>query len=160
VTYRRPRLRTLTLTAVISLVASAVFALSRPPEMLVDGQRVVSDVPPVTTSGHVFVPLRSVADALGAQTTDDEKSGVVEVIHANRTLRLHVGDVHATLDGMPLTLKHPPFRVRGRTMIGLQALARAFDVRTQYDRRLGRIDVMTPGIGQAFTPATILAPTQ
>ena len=70
-----------------------------------------------------------------------------------------VGDVHATLNGMPLTLKHAPFRVRGRVMVALNVVARAFNVRATYDPRTARIDVLTPGIGQAppaaSTPASM-----
>ena len=44
--------------------------------MLVDGERVDSDVPPVTTASEkAFVPLRSIADALGAETEVDAKTG-------------------------------------------------------------------------------------
>ena len=121
--------------------------------MMVDGERVESDVPPVTvTSDKVFVPLRSLADALGAQTDLDEKTGRIDVVRGNQSLRVRVGDPHATLNGMPLTLKHPPFRVRGRVMISLKTVAVAFGVRVSYDPRTQRIDVLTPGIGQASTP--------
>lgn len=151
-TYRVPSWRTLTVTVVVALVASALLAFSRPAVMMVDGQRVESDVPPVTTtSDKVFVPLRSIADALGAQTDLDEK-GHIDVVRGNQSLRVRVGDTHATLNGMPLTMKHAPFRVRGRVMISLKTVAAAFGVRVSYNPRTQRIDVLTPGIGQANTP--------
>jgi hypothetical protein len=141
-------------TAFVALVASALLAFSRPAVMMVDGQRVESDVPPVTTTADkVFVPLRSLAEALGAQTDLDEK-GRIDVVRGNQSLRVRVGDTHATLNGMPLTMKHPPFRVRGRVMISLKTVAAAFGVRVSYDPRTQRIDVLTPGIGQATTPGS------
>jgi Copper amine oxidase N-terminal domain len=154
VTYRAPSWRTLWLTAAVALVVSVLLAFSRPAVMMVDGERVDSDVPPITTtSDHVFVPLRSIADALGAETTIDEKTGGVDVIRGNESLRLRVGDEHATLNGMPLTLKHAPFRVRGRVMVSLKTVATAFGVRASYDPRTARIDVLTAGIGQAPQPS-------
>ena len=136
-----------------SLTLIAVAAFSRPIVMLVDGERVDSDVAPVTTvSDKTFVPLRSIADALGAETEVDGKTGVVDVALGGQSLRLRVGDTHATLNGMPLTLKHAPFRVRGRVMISLDAVARALNVRVHYDWRNARIYVMTPGIGEAPNP--------
>ena len=144
--YRRPTAQTLILTTVIATIAAALFAFSRPAEMLVDGMRVESDVPPVTTSADkVFVPLRSVAQALGAETTTEGDRVIVS--RDGQSLRLRVGDVHASLNGMPLTLKHAPFRVRGRVMIGLKNFARAFNVQAYYDPRTARIDVITPGVG-------------
>jgi len=152
-TYRVPSWRTLSVTAIVAIVASVLLAFSRPATMMVDGERVESDVPPVTvTSDKVFVPLRSIADALGAQTNLEEKSGRIDVVRGNESLRVRVGDPHASLNGMPLTMKHPPFRVRGRVMISLKTVAAAFGVHVSYDPRTQRIDVLTPGIGQATTP--------
>ncbi len=148
--YRRPTWQTLTLTAAIALCVSALMAFSRPATMMVDGQRIEGDVPPVTTvTDKVYVPLREVADALGAQTVVDQSDGEIFVVRGNASLRLKVGRKRATLNGMPFTFEHPPFRVRGRVMVGLKAVARAFDVRVNYDPRTARIDVMTTGIGQA-----------
>jgi hypothetical protein len=141
--------RVLTFIAVIALLISAALAFSRPTVMLVNGQRVDSDVAPVTTATkRAFVPLRSIADALGAETQVDGKTGNIAVVLGNQSLRLRVGDTHATVNGMPLTLKHAPFRVRGRVMISLDAVARALNVRARYDSRNARIEVVTPGIGE------------
>ncbi len=160
-TYRAPGWRTLLVTAAAAVVASALLAFSRPVVMTVDGERVESDVPPVTTaSDRVFVPVRSIADALGAETILAGGPGGIEIVRGNRTLRLRVGDTHATLDGMRFTLKHPPFRVRGRVMVSLTALANAFDVHATYDPRSARIDVLTPGIGRAATPGEPVEATQ
>jgi hypothetical protein len=151
-TYRLPSWRTIWVTVIAATIVSVLLALARPAVMMVDGQRVESDVPPVTTtSDKVFVPLRSIADALGAETQIDD-AGRIDVIRGNESLRLHVGDVHATLNGMPLTMKHAPFRVRGRVMVSLKTVSTAFGVRAAYDRRTERIDVFTPGVGQATTP--------
>ncbi len=159
-TYRTPSLRTLATVALAALFASALLAVSRPVEMVVDGERIDSDVPPVTTSvGRIFVPLRSIADALGARTQPGEGDGRIDIVRGNQSLRLKVGDTHATVNGMPLTLSHAPFRVRGRVMIELNAVAGAFNVRAKYDPRTLRIEVLTPGIGQASVPKAIL-PTQ
>ena len=152
--YRALSFRRLTAVAIAALVVSVLLAFSRPIVMLVDGERVDSDVAPVTTASEkAFVPLRSIADALGAETELDEKTGGVDVVLGGQSLRVRTGDTHATLNGMPFTLKHAPFRVRGRVMISLDAVARALHVNAKYDPRNARIEVMTPGVGQAPNPA-------
>ena len=146
-TYRPLSARTLFTAASCALVASAVLAFSHPAEMRVDGQRLESDVPPVTTiQNKVYVPLRAVAQAIGADTYAEGKSGTITVVRGNDSIRLRVGDTHVSVNGMPMTLKHAPFRVRGRVMIGLRAFARAFGVRVSYDQRTERIDVSTDGV--------------
>ena len=59
------------LTAATALAASLALALSRPATISVDGQRLASDVAPVTTPGGAYLPLRAVAEAAGAQTSFD-----------------------------------------------------------------------------------------
>ena len=146
--YRRPTLQTLVLTTAIATIAAALFAFSRPAEMIVDGTRVETDVPPVTVSAEkVYVPLRSIALALGAEISVDGDQ--IIAVRDGRSLRLLIGNVHAKVNGMPLTLKHAPFRVRGRVMIGLKAFAHAFGVQAYYDPRTARINVITPGVGSA-----------
>jgi hypothetical protein len=77
---------------------------------------------------------------------------VITVTLGDQTLRLRVGDTHAQLNGMPLTLKRAPFRVRGRVLVSIEAIARALHVRATYDPRAARIEVRTPGVGQVQTP--------
>ena len=149
-TYRAPGWQTIALTAAIALFASAMLALSRPVVISVDGQRVDSDVPAVTTTADsAFVPLRSLADALGAETSVEGEN--IYVVRAHQSLRIRVGDTKASINGQPFTMHHAPFRVRGRVMIGLRPVAQAFDVRATYDARTARIDIQTPGIGQTTT---------
>jgi hypothetical protein len=50
---------------------------------------------------------------------------------------------------MPMTLLHAPFRVRGRAMIGLHTVQRAFGVRVKFDKATSRVDVDTPGSAAA-----------
>ncbi len=146
-TYRRPSWGMLALTGVAALGASVLLSTSRPVVVRVDGRRLLSDVPPVTTvSNRVFVPLRALGDALGAQIRYDQKKNAVVVVRGDRTLRLKIGNRRATLDRMPMTLAHAPFLVRGRVMFGLRAFERAFGVAVTYDARTARVDVIVPGV--------------
>jgi hypothetical protein len=148
--------RSLLVIAVAALAVSMLLVSSRPIVMLVDGERVDTDVAPVTTASEkAFVPLRSIADALGAETEVDAKNNSVYVVFGGQSFRVRVGDPHATLNGMPITLKHAPFRVRGRIMVSLDAVARALHVRARYTPRDARIEVITPGIGEAAGPPSV-----
>jgi hypothetical protein len=137
-------------TALVATIASVMVAASQPPSLHVDGQRITSDVPPVTSlKGEAFVPLRPVAEALGAEMSYDHKSGTVEVLRGNDRLHLRVGDKHATLNGDKMTLKHAPFAVRGRLMVGLNTVRRAFGSKVSYDRAHAKINVTSPNMVEA-----------
>ena len=144
--YQAPSKATLVATAVLALLGSLTFAYSKPVEMRVDGQQVISDVPPVTTPKGVYVPLRPVSDALGAETRYERKSGDVVVTRGDQTVRFKVGSTHANLNGMPVTLRHAPFRVRGRVMLSLHEVQQVFGVRVKFDKVTARVDVNTPGV--------------
>lgn len=147
--YRKPSKTTIVATIVLALFASATFAFSKPIEVRVDGQPVISDVPPVTTAKGVFVPLRPVGDALGAETHYEHKSGDVVITRGDQTLHLKVGSTHAKINGMPVTLKHAPFRVRGRVMVSLHAVQQVFGLRVKFNKMTARVDLNTPGVSEA-----------
>ena len=145
--YSWPRPQTLLLTAVFATAAAGMLVFSRPVEMMVDGVRVQSDVPPVTTATReVFVPLRTIAEALGAEVIA-ERDGSIVMVRGDQSLRLQVRNVHATLNGMPFTFHRAPFRVRGRVMVSLNAISRALNVTTKYDPRTARVDVISSEVG-------------
>jgi N-acetylmuramoyl-L-alanine amidase len=137
-------------TALVATFAACLATVTRPVTLRIDGEGMESDVPPVTTvKGEVFVPLRVVGENLGADANFDPKTGLIELVRGNDTLRLHVGDKVATLNGNRLTMKHAPFTVRGRTMIGLSVVARAFNSKVRYDGAHAKIDVTSPGMVEA-----------
>ena len=151
--YQAPSKKTLAATVVLALAGSLTFAFSNPIEVRVDGQPLISDVPPVSSPKEgVFVPLRPVGDALGAQTRYVHKSGDVVVTRGDQSLRLKVGSTHAKLNGMPVTLRHAPFRVRGRVMVSLHAVQQVFGVRVKFDNATARIDLNTPGVSSIEPP--------
>ena len=145
-----PSRNTVLATLVLSGLASVLAAAAQPASLRIDGQRIVSDVPPVTSiKGEAFVPLRVVAENLGALTEYDAKTGSVELSRGKNVLTLKMGDLLATMNGKRVVLKHAPFAVRGRMMVSLATIARAFGSKVSYDRPRAKIDVMTPGMVEA-----------
>ena len=141
-----PSFRLLTATAVIALIASLALAVSTPATIVMDGQRVTSDVAPITTPSGAYLPLRAVAEAAGAETSFDAVSRTVIVRRGGETLRMRVGSRDAMLDGHHITLAHAPFTVRGRTMVASATITHALGSTVSFDRRHDRVDLRTPGV--------------
>ena len=134
-------------TAVTALVASLSLALSAPATISVDGQRLASDVAPVTTpGGAAYLPLRAVADAAGARTTFDLASGSIAVHRGTDVLLMRAGSTAATFNGRNVTLPHAPFTVRGRTMVAAATIETTFGSTVHFDAKHGRVIVHTPGV--------------
>jgi hypothetical protein len=139
-------------TAAIALTASLAVALSQPAILDVDGQRVVSDVSPVTSGGVAYLPLRAVSEAAGAQTSFDARTNELTVRRGTTVLTMKIGERGATLDGRPVMLKNAPFTVHGRAMVRGSDVALALASAVKYDAVRGRIDVRTPGAVVAGVP--------
>jgi hypothetical protein len=136
-------------TALISTIASVMLMAAQVTSLHVDGMKLNVDVPPVTSQGEAFVPLRPVAEALGAEMSYNKKTGAIDLVRDKDRLSLHLGDRHAVLNGNKITLRHAPFAVRGRTMVGLNTISRAFNSKVHYDGARAKIDVMSPGMVEA-----------
>ena len=141
-----PSLRVLAFTTAAALVASLTLALSSPATIVIDGQRVATDVGPVTTAAGAFLPLRAVAEAAGAETSFDAATGTVSVHRGTDQLTMKLGSRSAVLDGRRIRLAHAPFTVRGRTMVASATIAHAFASSVSFDPNHGRVDVRTPGV--------------
>jgi hypothetical protein len=138
--------RLIVATAVTALAASLALALSTPTTISVDGQRLGSDVAPVTTPDGAYLPLRVVSDASGARTSYDSRSGQITVRRGSEVLAMHIGTTTANMNGHRITLAKAPFAVRGRVMVASATISRAFGSTVRYDARHDRVIVRTPGV--------------
>lgn len=141
-----PNLRLVLAAAVLATAASLSLVLSTPATISIDGQRVASDVAPVTAPDGTYLPLRVVAEAAGARTSVDPETGAIVVQRGTDVLVLHVGSDRAKLDGHQIRLVHAPFTVRGRTMVAGNTISRTFGSTVSYDAKHNRVAVRTPGV--------------
>jgi hypothetical protein len=139
-------------TAGIAAIASISLALSQQAVLDIDGQRVVSDVAPVTQGNVAYLPLRAVAEATGAATTFDARTNELTVQRGTDVLTMKIGERAATLNGRSVELKTAPFTVHGRAMVRGADVALALSSAVKYDAVRGRIDVHTPGAFVAGVP--------
>ena len=141
-----PSGRLLAATSATALVASLTIVFSTPATISVDGQRLASDVAPVTTPSGAYLPLRAISDAAGAQTTFDTQTGQIVVHRGSDVLAMRAGTTAARLNGHPVALAHAPFMVHGRTMVASATIANTFGSTVRYDAKHGRVVVRTPGV--------------
>ncbi|HEY1656127.1 MAG TPA: copper amine oxidase N-terminal domain-containing protein [Candidatus Tumulicola sp.] len=91
--------------------------------VIVDGQTMSFDQPPIVQAGRVFVPLRGVFERLGASVVYAD--GLINATGRGRTVSLRIGSTQATVDGRPTTLDVAPFVVGARTMVPLRFVAQS-----------------------------------
>ena len=105
--------------------------------MLLDGQRLAFDVPPLvvndTQSTTILVPLRVIFEALSANIDWNQKTMTVTAIKGDNIIKLVVGDTSPTVNGLAVTISHPGIIVDGRTLVPLRFVSEAFGASVNWD---------------------------
>jgi hypothetical protein len=109
----------LTALAVVAPLAAAAQSVT----IVVNGQPVTFDQPPIVRAGRVFVPLRGVFEQLGASVV--YANGQINATAHGRSVGLTIGSLQATVAGRPETLDVAPFLVGDRTLVPLRFIAQA-----------------------------------
>ena len=116
----------LALSSILALVVAggiAVPAGAQSVTVIVNGQTMSFDQPPIVQAGRVFVPLRGVFERLGASVVYAD--GLINATGRGRTVSLRIGSTQATVDGQPTTLDVAPFVVGARTLVPLRFVAQS-----------------------------------
>lgn len=112
-----------------------------PPGVTVNGQQITFDQAPVLTNGVLYMPVRFIAEAAGAEVTWDEAIQLVHIKMPDRTIVLRIGkaDAEMHLDGVQyiqrnlVHMAEAPVLTGGRTLVSADALTAVFG----FDVQLG-----------------------
>ena len=99
-------------------------AAARAPAVVVNGQAVVFDQPPILRKNRVFVPLRGVFERLGASVVWTPPR-LITAQRGSTSVGLHIGSTTAVVNGATVTIDVPPFLVGGRTLVPLRFISQA-----------------------------------
>lgn len=128
-------------TMAIMLLSSAAFAADIAIEL--DGHIIKSDVAPRAVQGRTCVPVRVVAEALGAQVLYNygTNDGTVTITTLDGdVLAIKTGAKSGTLtkaaskEYKTITLDVPAKAYNGRVMLPLRAVAEAFGIKVDYEK--------------------------
>lgn len=116
--------------AAIGLAAVAAFAPAgvlpvnaQNVTVIVNGQTMQFDQPPVMQNGRVFVPLRSIFQQLGASVV--YANGQINATRGQTTVSLTIGSTAATVNGQNVTVDVAPFVVGDRTLVPLRFVSQS-----------------------------------
>lgn len=130
--------------AVGLLVLPGAPAAAQGVRVLVDGQAVAFDQPPVVMAGRVLVPLRGVFERLDATVQWDPFRNTVTAVRDGTQVQLTIGQRMAYVNGRPIRLDVPPLIVGGRTLVPLRFVTEAMGARVDYDAAANTVVVHSP----------------
>lgn len=79
-------------------------------------------VTPIILNGRTYLPIRAIAEAIGAKVRWEDRAKKIEIIVADRTVEMWLGKRQAFVNGHPFPLDVKPIVNYGRSMIPIRPL--------------------------------------
>ena len=152
--YFARRLAALAMVVLVAVAASV--ALGADISVVVNGQQIQFDQPPIERAGRVFVPLRGVFERLGASVVYD--NGTINATGNGRTIQLRIGSTTATINGASHALDVAPFLVGSRTLVPLRFISESLGATVDYDGNTRTVSVTSSGATQSSVRLINLRP--
>lgn len=106
-----------------------------------DGNVVLMDTLPQVKDQRTMVPIRAVAEALGADVRWTAESGQVTLDRAGRTVVMALGSTVAMVDGRPVKMDVAPYADQNRTYIPVRYVAEFFGQQVAWDQQRRQVDI-------------------
>jgi hypothetical protein len=144
---------TVTDSAGNSAVKYSLFAYGMPqtikltignPNMVVNVDNYKLDAAPYIKNSRTMVPVRAVAEGLGAQVNWDDINRVVTITLGNHTIKLTVGSNEAIVDGQTMMLDAPAEIVSSRTFVPVRFITEAFGCTVQWNSKSREVTITYP----------------
>lgn len=115
------------------------------------------DMPAIIIDERTMLPMRLIAEALGAEVAWNEDANQVYVINDTNTIVFQINDKTGYQNGNTFTMDVPPMIVNERTMLPVRALANALDLDVTWDEK-SRTVFMQTKTPQPTEPPTDVPP--
>ena len=102
-------------------------------QVQVAGKSVSYDVLPTLQNSRTFVPLRAIAEALGATVGFEDVTKTVTLTRGGTVVQLQIGNPKASVNGQPVTLDVPGVIMNGRTLVPVRFISEAFGAQVNWD---------------------------
>ncbi|CAM5780518.1 MULTISPECIES: N-acetylmuramoyl-L-alanine amidase [Brevibacillus] len=101
--------------------------------LMIGGQAVQPDVPPIIEKGRTLVPVRVIAEGLGAKVDWNQATRTAVITRGPQTLQLTVGSKNALVNGKKVQLDTPPVMRNQRMLLPLRFVGESLGVTVGWD---------------------------
>lgn len=120
--------------------------------VMVNGQPLQSDVKPfVNADGRTMLPVRSIAEALGAQVQWNDATQTATLALGNKTVNIPIGQKSMVVDGQMAPLDTAAVVKDGRTLLPVRAVGEVLGAKIGWDEKSSTVKIDT-GSAPAVTP--------
>jgi hypothetical protein len=118
--------------------------------VVVNGNTITFDQPPVERAGRMFVPLRGVFERLGASVV--YSNGEINAQGNGRSVNLHIGSTSATVNGQSVFMDVAPFLVGARTLVPLRFVAQSLGASVNWNASNNTVYIQGNGSASTYVP--------
>lgn len=127
----------LLLLLILSSFIFSGYKIQKPIKIYINGQLVESDQPPLIIDNRTFVPIRVIAEDLGAIVNYDNKDRIVTIKRDKTNILLTIGDdiarISSDVETRPAILDAPAFLRNDRTYLPLRSISELFGMEVDWD---------------------------
>ncbi|MCD1260296.1 N-acetylmuramoyl-L-alanine amidase [Paenibacillus athensensis] len=125
----------LTLLVCLTMLPVTAFAAEgeTPIKLYLNEKLLAPEVAPRIVDGNTLVPVRIIAESLGAKVSWDGVKRAVTVVKGDTNIQLTIDKKEATIRGARRTLEVAPVIVDGNTMLPLRFIGEQFGVKFNWD---------------------------
>ncbi|NPV93456.1 MAG: copper amine oxidase N-terminal domain-containing protein [Firmicutes bacterium] len=115
------------------------------PRVIVDGETLRFDVPPVIENGRTLVPMRAIFEALGAVIAWDPDTQTVTAGRGDTAIAVQIDNPLANVNGSGHMMDVAPKMIGGRTMVPLRFVSEALGCEVGWTQPTATITITSGG---------------
>ncbi|MGD8192649.1 N-acetylmuramoyl-L-alanine amidase [Brevibacillus ginsengisoli] len=107
------------------MVSAAASSPSDAIHLVIEGKQVEADVPPMISDGRTMVPVRVVAEKMGAEVQWDQDTQTATVIQGQKSIKMQLDNIQASINDKSVKLDTPPQIMNHRMLLPLRFVGEA-----------------------------------
>lgn len=111
--------------------------------VILDGNEISFDQPPVVENGRTLVPFRAILEAMGADISWDSETKTITCKKDDTTVLITVGGDYININGEDSPVDVPAKIENGRTLVPLRAVSESFKTEVLWDAETKIITIKT-----------------
>lgn len=127
------------LLTIISITINPISIAGENIKVILNGNALVLNQPAIIQDGRTLVPIRSIAEAMGAEV--GWYDGTIAVIRNNDILYAFIGQHLGILNNKSIYFDVSPTLINGRTVIPVRAICEAFGATVTWDNFKKTVDI-------------------
>lgn len=105
-----------------------------PVHVVFDSKRLQLDPAPILVEGNTLVPLRAIAERLGAKVTWNQAEQAVTLTNKDSVIHLKIGERRASLNNQAIELEVAPQLIDWVTMVPVRFISESFAAEVDWDQ--------------------------